>query len=82
LIVLRRSFTSRGYYYFKQGKPREKVKTVWHGDQTPDEIYFANRTRGDAFLWLTSARNNSAELLPVQTYGHLVYEACINCKPL
>jgi hypothetical protein len=58
------------------------VKTVWYGDQTPDEIYFVNRTLGDAFLWLTSARNNSAELLPVQTYGDLVYETCINGKPL
>jgi hypothetical protein len=81
LIVLRRSFTGRGHYYFEQGKPREEVKPVWHGDETPDEIYFVNRTLGDASLWLTNARN-SAELLPVQTYGDLVYEACINGKPL
>jgi len=58
------------------------VKIVWHGDETPDEIYFVNRTLADAYLWLSNARNNGAELLPVQTFGDLVYEACMNGKPL
>ena len=37
-----------GYYYFERGKPREEVKIVWHGDETPDEIYLVNRTLYDA----------------------------------
>ena len=71
-----------GYYYFEQGKPREEVKIVWHGDETQNEIDFVNRTLDDAYHWLASARNNGAELLPVQTFGDLVYEACMNGKPL
>lgn len=71
-----------GYYYFEQGKPREEVKIVWHGDETPNEIDFVNRTLDDTYLWLTNARSNSAELLPAQAFGDLVYEACMNGKPL
>ena len=40
-----------GYYYFEQGKPREEVKIVWHGDETQNEIDFVNRTLDDAYLW-------------------------------
>jgi hypothetical protein len=71
-----------GYYYFEQGEPREEVKIVWHGDETLNEIDFVNRTLDGAYLWLTNARNIGAELLPVQTFGDLVYEACMNGKPL
>ena len=71
-----------GYYYFEQGKPREQVKMVWHGDETQNEIEFVSRTLDDAYLWLSSARNSGAELLPVQTFGDLVDEACMNGKPL
>ncbi|MEK6209766.1 MAG: hypothetical protein AABM64_05210 [Pseudomonadota bacterium] len=71
-----------GYYYFEQGKPREEVKIVWHGDETQNEIDFVNRMLDDAYLWLTNARNNGAELLPVQTFGDLVFEACMNGKLL
>ena len=71
-----------GYYYFEQGKPREEVNIVWHGDETRNEVDFVNRTLDNAYLWLTNARNNGAELLPVQTFGDLVYEACMNGKQL
>ena len=71
-----------GYYYFEQGKPREEVKVVWHGDETQNEIDFVNRTLDDAYLWLTNARDNGAKLISVQTFGDLVYEACMNGKPL
>lgn len=71
-----------GYYYFEQGKPREEVKVVWHGDETPNEIDFVNSTLDDAYLWLTNAKRNGAGLVPVQTFGDLVYEACMNGKPL
>jgi len=71
-----------GYYYFEQGKPRQEVKIVWHGDETPNEIDFVNRALDDAYLWLTNARNNGATLIPLQTFGDLVYEACMNGKTL
>ena len=71
-----------GYYYFEQGKPREEVRIVWHGDETQNEIDFVSRTLDDTYLWLTNGRSNGAELLPVQTFGDLVYEACMNGKPL
>ena len=71
-----------GYYYFEQGKPREEVTIVWHGDETRNEIDFVNTTLDDAYLWLNNARHNRAKLIPVQTFGDLVYEACMNGKPL
>ena len=71
-----------GYYYFEQGKPREQVKVVWHGDETQNEIDFVNRTLDDAYLWLNNARDNAAKLIPVQAFGDLVYEACMNGRPL
>jgi hypothetical protein len=71
-----------GYYYFEQGKPREQVKVVWHGDETRNEIDFVNRTLDDAYLWLANAKRNGATLIPAQTFGDLVYEACMNGKPL
>ena len=71
-----------GYYYFEQGKPREEVKVVWNGDETPNEIDFVNGTLDDAYLWLTNAKRNGATLVPAQTFGDLVYEACMNGKPL
>jgi hypothetical protein len=71
-----------GYYYCEQGKAREEVKIVWHGDETQNEIDFVNRTLDDAYVWLSNARNDGAGLVPVQTFGDLVYEACMNGKPL
>jgi hypothetical protein len=71
-----------GYYYFEQGKPREEVKITWHGDETQNEIDFVNKTLDDAYAWLTNAKNGGAELLPVQTFGDLVYEACMHGEPL
>ena len=71
-----------GYYYFEQGKPREDVKITWHGDETQNEIDFVNKTLDDAYTWLTNAQSNGVELLPVQTFGDLVYEACMHGKPL
>ncbi len=67
-----------GYYYFKQGKPREEVKVVWHGDETQHEIDFVNKTLDDAYVWLTNAKSNGAAPLPVETFGDIVYEACVN----
>lgn len=71
-----------GYYYFEQGKLREEVKITWHGDETQNEIDFVNKTLDDAYTWLANARNNGAGLLPVQTFGDMVYEACMDGKPL
>ena len=71
-----------GYYYFEKDRPREDVKINWHGDETQNEIDFVNKTLDDAYTWLTNAKNNGAELLPVQTFGDLVYEACMHGKPL
>jgi hypothetical protein len=71
-----------GYYYFAQGKPREEVKFVWHGDETQNEMDFVNKTLDDAYLWLNNTKNNGVKLIPVQTFGDLVYEACMNGKPL
>jgi len=71
-----------GHYYFEKGKPREEVRIAWHGDETPNEIDFVNRTLEDAYLWLTNASRNGVNLPPAQTFGDLVYEACMNGKPL
>jgi hypothetical protein len=72
-----------GYYYFDQGKPRAEVPIHWHGDETENEIEFVNKTLDDAYAWLTRAKENSSgRSLSGQSFGDLVYEACMNGKPL
>lgn len=70
------------YYYFEQGKPRSELSIKWHGDETQNEIDFVNKTLDDAYAWLANARGNGTQLLTAQTFGDLVYEACMNGKPL
>lgn len=66
------------YYYFEQGKPREEVSIKWHGDETQNEIDFVNKTVAEAYAWLSSWKGSSNELLPVQSFGDMVYQACMS----
>ena len=66
------------YYFFEQGKPREDVSIKWHGDETQNEIDFVNRTVADAYAWLASWKGSSNELLPAQSFGDMVYQACMS----
>ncbi len=70
------------YSFFEQGKPREEVSIKWHGDETQYEIDFVNQTVADAYAWLTSWKGSSNELLPVQSFGDMVYQACMSKKTL
>lgn len=70
-----------GYYYYLQGTPREKVKVNWKGDETPNEIEFVTKTLDDAYAWLQAA-NADATRLSEQTYGDLVYNACMSGEVL
>lgn len=70
------------YYFFEQGKPREAVSIKWHGDETQNEIDFVNRTVADAYAWLTSWKGSSNEMLPAQSFGDMVYQACMSKKDL
>lgn len=67
------------YYYFEQGKPREEVSIKWHGDETQNEIRFVNKTVADAYTRLASW-NGSGQLLTAQSFGDMVYQACMSEK--
>ena len=70
------------YYFFEQGKPREEVSIKWHGDETQNEIDFVNRTVAEAYAWLASWKGSSNEMLPAQSFGDMVYQACMSKKDL
>jgi hypothetical protein len=70
------------YYFFEQGKPRGEVSIKWHGDETQNEIDFVNKTVADAYAWLTDWKSNSNGLLPAQSFGDMVYQACMTRKEL
>ena len=65
------------YHFFEQGKAREEVSIKWHGDETQNEIDFVNKTVADAYAWLTAWKGSSNELLPAQSFGDMVYQACV-----
>ena len=67
------------YYFFEQGKPREEL-IKWHGDESQNEIDFVNRTVEEAYVWLASWKQSSSEMLPAQSFGDMVYQACMSQK--
>jgi len=70
------------YNFFVQGKPREDISIKWHGDETQNEIDFVNITIAQAYAWLASWKGSSNELLPAQSFGDMVYQACMTKKEL
>lgn len=70
------------YYFFEQGKPREEVSIKWHGDETPNEIDFVTNTVAQAYAWLTNWKGSSNAMLPAQSFGDMVYQACMSKKDL
>jgi len=68
------------YYFFEQGKAREEVSIKWHGDETRNEIDFVNKTVAEAYSWLADWKNSSNALLPAQSFGDMVYQACMRKK--
>ena len=68
------------YYFFEQGKLREEVSIKWHGDETQNEIDFVDKTVAEAYIWLASWKHSSNELLPAQSFGDMVYQACMSKK--
>ena len=68
------------YYFFERGKPREEVSIKWHGDETQNEIEFVNKTVAEAYTWLVSWKESSNGLLPAQSFGDMVYQACMSKK--
>jgi hypothetical protein len=70
------------YYFFEQGKPREEVSIKWHGDETQNEIEFVNKTVEEAYAWLAKWKEASTEMLSAQSFGDMVYQACMTKKDL
>ena len=68
------------YYYFEQGKPLAEVKMHWHGDETQNEIDFVSQTMADAYSWLAKWKDNSTELIPITSFGDMVYQTCMSKK--
>jgi hypothetical protein len=71
-----------GYYYFAQGKARDEVKIHWKGDETENEVAFVNRTLDHAYTWLGRWKENSTSMMPAQAFGDMIYQACMEGKPL
>jgi hypothetical protein len=68
------------YHFFEQGKAREEVSIKWHGDETQNEIDFVNKTIAEAYTWLASWKESSNSMLPAQSFGDMVYQACMSKK--
>jgi hypothetical protein len=68
------------YYYFEQGKPLAEVKMPWQGDETPNEIEFVNQTVADAYAWLEKWKANSNALIPVTSFGDMIFQTCMGKK--
>ena len=68
------------YYYFDQGKPREEVIIKRHGDETLNEIEFVTNVVAEAYAWLKSWKGSSNAMLPAQSFGDMVYQACMSKK--
>jgi hypothetical protein len=69
-------------YFFEQGKPREEVVIHWHGDETENEIAFVNKTVDNAYAWLTAWKESSNAMLPAQSFGDMIFQACMEGKLL
>jgi hypothetical protein len=69
------------YHFYKQGKPREEIKLQWKGDETENEIEFVNGVLDEAYEWL-NALGADATRLSDQTFGDMVYEACVSGRQL
>ncbi|HVY05337.1 MAG TPA: hypothetical protein VHB46_05125 [Burkholderiales bacterium] len=65
------------YYYFEQGRPRQEIVLHWHGDETQNEVDFVNKTIADAYAWLEAWKSSSNDLLPVTSFGDMVYQSCM-----
>lgn len=70
------------YYFFEQGRARQDVVLHWHGDETENEIAFVNETVDKAYAWLQAWKESSTEMLPAQSFGDMIYQACMEGKPL
>jgi hypothetical protein len=70
------------HQFFEQGKPRGDVVIRWHGDETENEIAFVNKTVDDAYAWLEAWKQSSNEMLPAQSFGEMVLQACLEGKLL
>jgi hypothetical protein len=66
-----------GYYYFLEGKSRPEVPILWHGDETPNEVDFVNRTLDLAFAMAEQDRTQRPQQMPsAQAFGDSLYRAC------
>jgi hypothetical protein len=70
------------YYYFEQGRPRDEVVIHWHGDETENEIAFVNQIVDEAYAWLASWKGSSNSMLSAQSFGDMIYQACMQGKLL
>jgi hypothetical protein len=68
------------YYYFEQGRPLAEVKMQWHGDETQNEMDFVNQTVADAYAWLEKWKSSSNALIPVTSFGDMIYQTCMGKK--
>jgi hypothetical protein len=68
--------------FFERGRARGDVVIHWHGDETENEIAFVNQTVDHAYAWLEAWAQSSNEMLPAQSFGEMVLQACMEGKRL
>ena len=70
------------HYFFEQGKARHEVVIHWHGDETENEVAFVNKTVDNAYAWLTAWKESSNSMLSAQSFGDMIFQACMEGKLL
>ena len=62
------------------------VSPAAHADRitqmNQNEIDFVTKTVARAYTWLASWKDSSSALLPAQSFGDMVYQACMSQKDL
>lgn len=68
------------HHHFQEGRPRDQFVIHWHGDETTSEIALVNRSIDHAYAWLQQWKESSSEMLPQQSFGEMILQACMEGK--
>lgn len=65
------------HHYFGKGTARADVKIHWHGDETPYEVEFVNRTLDAGYAESERLRAAGQTNLPPEVVGDRAFETCM-----
>lgn len=64
-------------WYYAQGRSRDALTIHWHGDETPNEIAFVNRTIDAGYEAMRQASVEGRTPPGVEVIGDRAYVACM-----